>query len=372
VKDFDIRVTATTNKAVNVVDEFLDDLLVYRPDIKVNTIYSLLGLRVTNDLDTGKTSLTFNKQNEQAVFGINSIPLIFVDEASFISEELHEIICTLLKDQAKAKIVYIGDKYQLAPVGQTFSAMDFIQCEKVSLNEIVRNAGHILATGTQFRNTVETGKFNPILYNHADVCHVDGPTFQKLVEHSFKNPAWEPHTSRILAWTNERVQQYNQHIRKALKLPELFAVGETVITNEFIKGNKSFMRSVDEEVRITSVNKTPVTVYGVTGHMFEIDDCYVSFMPEKFSDAKTLMKELATKKEWKKFFEIKETWFDLRAVYASSIHKAQGSTYDTVFLDLSDIGQNWNANDAARLLYVGITRAAKQVICYGYLPDRYC
>ena len=75
---------------------------------------------------------------------------------------------------------------------------------------------------------------------------------------------------------------------------------------------------------------------------------------------------------WKKFFEVKETWLDLRAVYASSIHKSQGSTYDTVFLNLADIGKNWNATDVARLLYVGITRAAKQVVCYGYLPDRYC
>lgn len=371
VKTFDIKVTATTNKAVNVVSDFLQGITSHHSDIEVTTIYSMLGLKVTNDVKTGKTSLTFT--NKQPVyFSPDVITLVFIDEASFISEELHEIICTILKDQANAKIVYIGDKYQLAPVGQAFSAMDNINCTKATLDEVMRNSGHILATGTQFRKTVETGKFQPIHYNGVDLIHVNGPTFQQMVESSFADPDWTPATSKILAWTNERVQDYNQHIRTAMKRPALFEVGEIVVTNEFIKGNSSFSRSVDSEVKITRVNPVPEIIYGVKGYMIEIDDYYVSFMPENFKDAKALLKELAAKKEWPKFFEVKENWFDLRAVYSSSVHKSQGSTYDTVFIDLSDIGKNWNATDVARLLYVSITRASKQVVCYDYLPDRYC
>lgn len=378
VKEFDIKITATTNKAVNVIDDFLTDLLNTRPDIQLNTIYSLLGLKVTNDHKTGKTNLTFSNG---AVTNFstydNIIPLIFIDEASFIGEDLHEIIVQVLKQQGRTKIVYIGDKYQLAPVGQSFSAMDALTCTKVSLEEIVRNSGHILATGTQFRKTVETNVFTPIQYNNHDLIHVDGPTFQRMVEQSFMHPHWDPSVSKVLAWTNERVQEYNAHIRSALKLPSGFNVGEVVVTNEFIKGSGSYSRSVDSEVVITHINPIPMTVYGVTGNMIEIDNTYVSFMPANFQDAKALMKELAVqakedKSLWKKFFEIKENWFDLRAVYSSSIHKSQGSTYDTVFLDLADIGRNWNATDVARLLYVGITRASKKVVCYGYLPDRYC
>jgi len=373
VKEFDIKITATTNKAVNVIDDFLADLLAIRDDIQLSTIYSLLGLKVTNDIKTGKTNLSFSNGGAQAFSSFDNIaPLVFIDEASFISEELHSIICEILKQQAKAKIVYIGDKYQLAPVGQQFSAMDTLQCTKVSLDEIVRNSGHILATGTQFRRTVESGNFQPIQYNKQDVIHVDGPTFQHLVESSFKDPNWKPSTSRVLAWTNERVQEYNSHIRQALGLPAGFRTGEVVVTNEFIKGNSSYSRSVDSEVTITGINPQDTTVYGVQGRMIELDHTYVSFMPTDFKQAKALMQKLATEKEWKKYFEIKETWFDLRAVYSSSLHKSQGSTYDTVFLDLADIGRNWSATDVARLLYVGITRAAKQVVCYGHLPDRYC
>jgi hypothetical protein len=378
VKEFDIKITATTNKAVNVIDDFLSDLMAMRSDIQLNTIYSLLGLKVTNDYKTGKTNLTFTNGGVTplSVFD-NVIPLVFVDEASFISEELHEIICSTLTNNPRTKIVYIGDKYQLAPVGQSFSAMDALNCTKVSLDEIVRNAGHILATGTQFRRTVETGKFQPIQFNNHDVIHVKGPTFQTMIESSFKHPHWDTSTSKVLAWTNERVQEYNNHIRQALNLPLGFEVGEVVVTNEFIKENGSYTRSVDSEVTITHINPQPTVVYGVLGRMIEIDDTYVSFMPDNFQDAKDLMKDLAAKAKddktlWKKFFEIKENWFDLRAVYSSSIHKSQGSTYETVFLDLADIGRNWSATDVARLIYVGVTRAAKQVVCYGYLPDRYC
>ena len=380
VKTFDIQITATTNKAVAVVEDALGDLLDQRTDLSVRTIFSLLGLKVVNDHNTGKTSLEFTN-NKYGPAGLtispDVVPLVLIDEGSFIGEDLHEIVEQVLQTEANAKIVYIGDQYQLAPVGQLFSAMEQLQCTKVNLNEIMRNSGHILATGTQFRKTVETGIFTPIQFNDTDVIHVNGPTFQQMIEQSFSHPDWDPSVSKILAWTNDTVQAYNQHVRQAMNRPKLFEVGEIAITNEFIKGQGNYTASVDSEVLITKFNSNREELYGVQGYLVELDHEYVSFMPENFKDAKALLKMLAARAKadpsnWKKFFEVKETWLDLRAVYASSIHKSQGSTYDTVFLNLADIGKNWNATDVARLLYVGITRAAKQVVCYGYLPDRYC
>lgn len=376
VQTFDITITATTNKAVSVVNDFLKELLDQRTNLAVCTIFSLLGLKVENDWKTGKTNLTFNNtafnNNQRFLVQNGRTPLVFVDEASFIGEDLHQIIESVLQKGVNAKVVYIGDQYQLAPVGQSFSAMDSLNCQKVVLDEIVRNSGHILATGTQFRRTVETGKFQPIQYNNSDLIHVDGPTLQQMIEASFADPRWTPATSKVLAWTNERVQEYNKHIRQALHRPEMFEVGETVITNEFIKGNSSYSASVDSAVTITNINQVPITNYGVTGLLIELDHSYVGFMPLNYQHAKDAMKVLAKGKEWKKYFEIKENWLDLRAIYASTINKAQGSTYETVFIDLADIGKNWNAIDVARLLYVAITRSSKKVVCRGYLPNRYC
>ena len=156
-----------------------------------------------------------------------------------------------------------------------------------------------------------------------------------------------------------------------MQRPDMFEKGELVITNEYIKGNSNFTRSVDSEVLITMIDPNPTEMYEIAGHMVELDDSYVGFMPLDFWEVKQLLKRLAKKKEWPKYWEIKETWLDLRAAYAISVHKAQGSTYDKVFIDLTDIGKNWNAIDVARLMYVSITRAAKQVICYGELPEKY-
>lgn len=372
VQQFDIKVTATTNKAVTVVDDFLHDLIAQRPDLNVCTIFSLLGLKVVNNRETGQTTLSFNQnQAPKLLSGKGITPLVFIDEASFIGEDLHQIVEAVLHKQANAKVVYIGDKYQLAPINQTFSAMDILQCNKVELDEVIRNGGHILATGTQFRKAVETGVFQPIRYNTNDLIHTKGPQFQQLVETSFGASDWTPDKSKVLAWTNEQVQAYNKHIRTFLGLPALFKEGETVITNEFIKG-KHFSRSVDSQVRISRIDKQLVTMMDVEGHMVELEHEHVGFMPVSHRAVKQLLKRLAADEKWKKYFEVKETWLDLRAIYASSIHKAQGSTYETVFIDLPDIGKNWNASDVARLLYVAITRASKQVVCYGYLPHRYC
>ena len=77
------------------------------------------------------------------------------------------------------------------------------------------------------------------------------------------------------------------------------------------------------------------------------------------------------KQLWSQYFDIKDTWLDLRSQYASTVHKAQGSSYDEVFIDLWDIGRCNRPSDTARMLYVSISRARKRVILSGELPEKY-
>ena len=128
---------------------------------------------------------------------------------------------------------------------------------------------------------------------------------------------------------------------------------------------------VDSEVRITDIQDMDYDQQGVMGRWITINDKHTAFLANNFDDVKNLLKKYAAKKQWRDFFEIKDTWLDLRSVYASTVHKSQGSTYETVFIDLADIGKNYIASDVARLLYVATSRASKKVVCYGQLPDRY-
>lgn len=349
---FTVDVTATTNKAAAVLSEFM-----YKD---ARTIHSLLGLKVFNDFKTGKTKLS---KTHNTVTLVNH--LIIIDEASFIDNQLFKCIDEYTKS---CKILLVGDQYQLAPVGQTESVMETLDCTKVHMNKIMRNSGDILKTSAQFKNTVQTGKFEPISYNSDSLIHVDGPTFEQIVSEEYSDTNWNPTKAKILAWTNAKVQAYNNHIRKnVLKLPEQFQDNEVVMTNNPIV---RLGKPVDSLVRITSCDYD-TNIKGIHGRMITLNNCYQAFLANDFQDVNKLLKKLAKKKEWKDYFEIKDSWLDLRSVYASSIHKSQGSTYEKVFIDLADIGNNWTASDVARLLYVAISRASKQVICYGYLPDKY-
>jgi exodeoxyribonuclease-5 len=79
----------------------------------------------------------------------------------------------------------------------------------------------------------------------------------------------------------------------------------------------------------------------------------------------------ARRAAWVAFFAFKDATFaDLRPVHAATVHRSQGSTYQTVFVDLTDIGRNTRRDVLLRLLYVGLTRARGDVYVTGELPAR--
>jgi exodeoxyribonuclease-5 len=95
------------------------------------------------------------------------------------------------------------------------------------------------------------------------------------------------------------------------------------------------------------------------------------FYPKNWSEADSLLKFYRKNQAWRKFFKIKEDYLDIRSLHALTCHKAQGSTYKEVFVDLDDIGINKKYYEVARLVYVAITRASDKVYLYGKLPDRW-
>ena len=74
---------------------------------------------------------------------------------------------------------------------------------------------------------------------------------------------------------------------------------------------------------------------------------------------------------WVEFFTFKDATFaDLRPIHAATVHRSQGSTYQTAFVDLTDIGRNTRRDVLLRLLYVALTRARGDVVVTGELPER--
>jgi ATP-dependent exoDNAse (exonuclease V) alpha subunit len=76
-------------------------------------------------------------------------------------------------------------------------------------------------------------------------------------------------------------------------------------------------------------------------------------------------KAFAKKNDTSKLKQLEDWLIDLRPLYACTINKSQGSTYNRVFLDLNDVDKCRNKNQVHRMLYVGFSRASEQVIITG-------
>jgi exodeoxyribonuclease-5 len=69
----------------------------------------------------------------------------------------------------------------------------------------------------------------------------------------------------------------------------------------------------------------------------------------------------AQDKRWREFWDLKNLFADLNYAYCLTIHKAQGSTFQNVFVDVPNALTNRNIRERNQLLYVAVTRAARRV-----------
>jgi exodeoxyribonuclease-5 len=67
---------------------------------------------------------------------------------------------------------------------------------------------------------------------------------------------------------------------------------------------------------------------------------------------------------WKKFLSFNSTALCLDFAHAMTIHKSQGSTYNTVFVDTDDVyrAADFSTQQYLKLMYVALSRASNQVI----------
>lgn len=343
---------ATTNKAAKVLGDITNR--------DTTTIHSLLGLMVRNDYQTGETKLT-RKANGEVIK--NSV--ILIDEAFWICPQLEKYLdlCT-----QNCKIIYIGDPYQCAPVRQTHSPVQDYNCRTEELTQVMRNGGAIQLLGEHWRDTVINQTFSPFTLQDPNIIWANGSDFQDLIDQEYADQTAPETKNKILAWTNNRVIQYCHHVRTLRGLPDTYVEGEYVqINNSLVKQGIT----TDSIVRLKSFGGA-TTAYGIKGRNAEIFNRNIQlFIPDSPEQYTQILKDHAAKKNWKAYYEIQECIPDLRSVHSCTVHKGQGSSYDTVFIDLPDIGKCNIASDVARMMHVAVTRARTKVIFRGSLPAKY-
>lgn len=358
----EVVMTATTNKAAEVLG-----IATGRP---TSTIHSFLALKVQDDHSTGRSLLTKTRD-----WRIHHNKIIFIDEASMIDKALLDMI---REGTCNCKIVFVGDHCQLAPIQEPISPIYKQRLPFFELTQPMRTGIEALQNiNLQLRHSVETGEFYPIQVVPGVIDWLDDDQMEAAVNATFLQ---QNGNDRVLAYTNQRVVAYNNHIREIRQIHSTYVLGEILINNNAIR-LKNGMLSVEEELTIARLEETTKYVEIEDGVQLEVRyaDLRTGYgetffnipLPEDKGHFTALIKHYQRAKNWNRYFHLKNTYPDLRPRDAATIHKAQGSTYDTVFVDLGNLSTCHNPNQAARLLYVAFSRARTRVILYGDLAPKY-
>lgn len=360
----DVVMTATTNKAADVLSQSVG-----RP---AGTVHSFFNLTVRDDYQTGKTMI--KKTNR---WQVHQGKIIFIDESSMIDTELWKMLHEGTMD---CKLVYVGDRHQLAPVQEDLSPVYKHDSPMVELLEPVRNAGQpaLMAICQQLRDTVATGEFKPIRVVPGVIDLLNGVQMQDEIQAQFQE---QTHKARILAYTNKRVIEYNDHIRTIRNLPETYTVGEYLVSSSVIHTKRGQV-PVETELEVMR-NRGADRLLIDQAHDIYLDVNYLDIKDsfgETFYDVPVMTDrkhfgELTSyywkAKNFSSYFNLKNNIADLRPRDAATVHKSQGSTYDTVFIDLGNISTCHQPQQVARMLYVAFSRARTRVFLYGDLAPKY-
>jgi hypothetical protein len=361
--DYELVLCATTNKAAEVLSQ--------STGLETQTIHSFMNLKVFDDYKTGQS-----KVSRTAKWTVHTHKLIFIDEASMIDSKLSEHI--LQGTDNTCKIVYLGDHCQMNPVMEDISPVYRKPKHSAILTEPMRNAGQpaLIALCDALRHTVETQEFFQISPVPGVIDYLPPAQAEHFINSTFYE---EESGARVLVYSNSRAKEYLEYIRDLRGYPDLFSVGERLISNSGLQIGKHFIR-VEEEFVVQEIVKKPydksvdtdvtLEVYDVSVKSTRSNTSFTMIVPVDMDHYKALMKFYAKQKNWTVFYHLKNNHPDLRQKDAATVYKAQGSSYDTVFLDLQNIGKCTDSDQLARMLYVGASRAKSRLVLFGELPQR--
>jgi exodeoxyribonuclease-5 len=297
--------------------------------------------------------------------------VVVVDEASMITEDIRDILENEWI-QNGARVLYVGDGYQLPPVGKDFSI--FHETSGPKLGQVYRSDDDVLNAASHLR---ETG-FIPTKSDGSYEFRIGG------IRSAVGDYVAYPEDHALITWRNKVRMQANTIIRKArgrtLTQPEAGDVilycknGQNVLNGEIavvdyvapygkigpIKAYKLIDKTGEE--RLVSIDGRNEPMDGYMPAMERAE--YKQFRSEARQEA---IQHKRMTGEWGDYFPVPITWG-----YCLTAHKAQGSEFDRVTIYLT----NWDTTSkpfkemtklpdgsmmsfAARWCYTALTRAKK-------------
>lgn len=396
-----IQLSTPTHKAKAVLNRLSDTNT-------ATTLHKILGLKPDMNLTKFDVrDLRFYSSLLLDLFpGMRTIYII--DECSMINDFLFQLITTKL-GVCKDKIIFIGDGAQLSPVNQTTISKCFLDVDYpgMILTEVMRqlDTNPLLKTLVRLREKVVnefTSDFND---ESGIVVHNNMRDFavEMAKDMASTNYAREPFKHKVLSYTNKRTNDFNTFIRK-----QIFKYKEPICKGDLLMGNDSYSKFSGQDpivyngsdyvvVQMVKCDKNIPMAGSIPGYKLSLYDTVDKYVFEVFivdpeapvqvfehlaniqesvrlSAISDNTKGFYKKKMWMKFYEIIRSYtlfnplmFQGRMIrsqtfvygYAITIHKSQGSTYDNVFVDMTDVNVCLDRENKRELQYVALSRAKK-------------
>lgn len=378
--------TAPTHKAVKQLQKSCRENDLVSDKLGFSTIHSALGLGLMPSEETKHVA-----RWKESV--LSDYALVVIDEASMLPKVMIEnyLLPDLLEHGTFALLM--GDDMQLPPVKENFSAA-FGLYETSELTENQRQQANpdgtpngILELARAIRPCIKENrvfKFDFAIPNNV-TCVKDRDFLANVLEYFTLETDLEQ--TRVLAWRNFRVDDINRAIRKKIYGPDAarFELGERIVTGGSIKDlNDNVLLTTDEECIVKGIKDSQLVdkhnnkVWKTT--LLTLEPCYagtrqvfahvvheselprykgyLSELKQKALAADGSAKGLA----WRRFHEFQELFGEIKYVYCTTVHRAQGSTYNVIFLDVKDILECPRAQERRKLLYVGASRPRVKLV----------
>jgi exodeoxyribonuclease-5 len=382
-----IVLSAPTHKAVAVLARKLVGANI--KDVPCRTIHSVLSLTPKPRTDR----LVFERDRDAEPV---TADVVVVDECSMVDLELFRHIRRHLPN---AFILFIGDPAQLPPIGEAES-QTFSTTNHSHLTTIVRQAAGnpiLEAAGVIRGSQGGPSDWSWLKQSAQPSGHgvfLPGDAAHRWMRKAFTSEEFEadPDAFRYLAWTNRRVNQINETIRRwryGDNIPTPFMPGESALFRAPVIVEDSIIIANNQEAKVLAIDKSTLShdieeATGVPKWTATIPTWLIRLRDtdgsektvhmvadvDEFQKAIARIKDEAEKSRfrWKHLHEFQQSYAKLQSIYSLTVHTSQGGTFGSVFVDLPDIRRREQTNllEAQQMLYVAATRASKRLVVVGH------
>lgn len=363
-KMYSIDVCTPTHKSLRVIKNTIYSITPDVKNVSFRTIHSYCGLKLKQDgpkLIIDIDGYLKIKQN----FG----QVLIIDESSMVSEQLFNFILSHIKKHKIKIVLFVGDNFQLLPVeedkSKKFPVYDLPR--QYNLEEIIRQKGDntIIDVIDSVRKEIieKTFKLDFVKKVSESKNLTIFDTEKDMIKHFCQN---DNEDKIFLNYTNDKVNYINAICKrfedmKSKRAESEYSVGDHLI----LQGSYNDVKN-GSEIKILEVQETKFEdlecFYMKVIDIYEETTSYIRVLKKSsMIEYKNRLSVFAQSKMWSLYWGLMENFTEVKHAWSCTVHKAQGSTFNEVYINFKDFNVYSDKENLCRLLYVAFSRTSNKV-----------